>query len=168
MPQQAKFFLKRRVADFSKNGDLGTQIICLLFSIWTIFGKSAFFIKSLLSLKGCPCSGHPLLYRLSLLNFSINFFFYCSFRAVIRAIYQYCPKALLAVIPTFPAKGIVANSPSLVQKQRPFLFELFRHSRHNINLFSAKIKQHDRLHNLSCCKKSAPMERITDILLYQI
>ena len=78
---------------------------------------------------------------------------YSSLGAIIRAIYQQCPIALFAVIPALPAKRVIANPSSIVQKQRPFLFELFRHSRHNINLFSAKIKQHDRLHNLSCCKQ---------------
>ena len=63
---------------------------------------------------------------------------YGSLGAIIRTVDQQRAIALLAVISTFPAERVKANPSSPIQKQWPFLLELFRHSRHNINLFSAK------------------------------
>ena len=99
------------------------------------FQKIKNFVYFVFFYKGCP-KWTPLC-PARLIPVSGNI--YRPLGVIIPAVNQYRAIALLAVIPALTAKHIAANSPSLVQKQRPFLFELFRHLRHSSTSF-LKIK----------------------------
>lgn len=142
----SKNFSAQRVTKIAENGDLGTQIICLLFSIWTFFRKPRISYISSFFRKGCP-KWTPLRAALHIALFKrVNDSFtaslggiYGSLGAIIRTVDQQCAIALFAAISTFPAKHVIANPSSLVQKQRPFLFDFFRHFWHSSTSF-LKIK----------------------------
>ena len=120
----SKNFSAQRVTKIAENGDLGTQIICLLFSIWT-FSENQFFhtfphFSGRVSVDWTPF--RSALYRAFSLTVNNSFTLllggiYGSLRVIIRTVYQHCPIALFAVISAFPAKRVVANPSSLVQKQ---------------------------------------------------
>ena len=48
-----------------------------------------------------------------------------------RADNHHCTETLLAVVNAPAAKGVIGDASSVIQKERPFFFSLFIHTRHN-------------------------------------
>ena len=48
-----------------------------------------------------------------------------------RADNHHCTETLLAVVNAPAAKGVIGDAPAVIQKERPFFFSLFTHTRHN-------------------------------------
>ena len=68
-------------------------------------------------------------------------------------------ETLLAVVTAFSAKSVVGNAISFIQKQCPFLFPFFAHSRHGNCPFSFKMPMRIDRH-IVCCV-SVPFLRIS-------
>ena len=48
-----------------------------------------------------------------------------------RADNHHCTETLFAVVDAPAAKGVIGDAPAVIQKERPFFFSLFTHTRHN-------------------------------------